>query len=130
SRTGSLVWTGTSLMSSRMLNSCWPTTSIPTTFPSASKSSITKPESEPKGSVRTIFASRRRMYAAVASVSISTTGGSVMGMMKPLAPVSGDDQALIEFDFGYDYQSFPLEYPEEQPKHSAVITTTWRSFEN
>jgi hypothetical protein len=41
------------------------------------------------------------MYAAVASASISTTGGSVIGMTNPLnwSPVSGDDAAVIEFYF-------------------------------
>src|SRR4051812_43571095 len=125
--------TGTCLMSARMLNSCCPTTSIPTTLPSASKSSITKPFSDPKGSVEVTAESRNRMYAAVASVSISTTGGSVIGMTNPLTllfPIPGDDPALILFYFRNDDQNSTFKGPKEQLNQASVVAFPNGRFED
>src|SRR6267143_282436 len=73
------------------------------------------------------------MYAAVASVSISTTGGCVIGITKPLLPlfpVSGDDPALISFYFGDDDQDSTLKGTKEQPDEPAVVSVPRRRLEN
>jgi hypothetical protein len=70
------------------------------------------------------FASRSLIYAAVASVSISTIGGSAIGITKPLRrlfPVSGDDPAFIAFDLGDYDQNFTFKRAGEQRNESAVI---------
>src|SRR5712691_6049675 len=73
------------------------------------------------------------MYAAVASVSISTTGGSVVGITKPLMPlfpVPGDDPAFIAFDFGDYDENLTFKRAGEQPNESAVVSFARWSFEN
>lgn len=70
------------------------------------------------------------MYAAVASVSISTTGGSLIGMTNPLTllfPVSGDDPALIVFYFSDDDQNPTFKPAKQQPDESAMVSLArWR----
>src|SRR2546423_2085867 len=120
-------------MRARILNSCCPTTSIPTTLPSASKSSMTNPFSDPKGSVDVTAESRNRMYAAVASVSISTTGGSVIGITNPLTllfPITGDDPAfMLSYFCNYD-QNPTFKEAKEQLDQTAVISFARRSLKN
>jgi hypothetical protein len=87
---------------------------------------MTKPFFDLWGSVRATFPSRSRMYAAVASVSISTISGRVIGIIKLLTlffPISGDDPALIAFDLcDYD-EEFNSKRAREQPDESAVISS-------
>ena len=73
------------------------------------------------------------MYAAVASVSISTTGGSVIGITKPLTPlfpVSGDDPAFISFYFSDNDENSTLKHAKEQPNQSTVVSVPRRSFKD
>ena len=73
------------------------------------------------------------MYAAVASVSISTTGGSVIGITKPLTPlfpVSGDDPAFISFYFGDNDEDSTLKRAKEQPDQPAMIAIPGWSLED
>jgi hypothetical protein len=73
------------------------------------------------------------MYAAVASVSISITGGSVIGITKPLSPlfpIPGDDPALISFYFGNFNEDSTLKRAKEQPDEPAVISIPRRSLED
>jgi hypothetical protein len=70
------------------------------------------------------------MYAAVASVSISTMGGCVIGITKPLDPlfpVSGDDPAFIAFNLGDYDKNFTFKRAGEQPNESTMISSShWR----
>jgi hypothetical protein len=72
------------------------------------------------------------MYAAVASVSISTIGGCVIGMIKLLTllfPISGDDPALIAFNLCDCDQNFTSKRAREQPNEPAVISSPHRRFD-
>jgi len=69
----------------------------------------------------------------VASVSISTTGGSVIGMTKPLMPLfplPGDDPALISSYLGNDNEDSTFKPSKEQPDEAAVVSLARGSFEN
>jgi hypothetical protein len=93
---------------------------------------MTKPFFDLWGSVRATFPSRSRMYAAVASVSISTIGGRVIGMIKLLTllfPISGDDPALIAFNLCDCDQNFTSKRTREQPNEPAVISSSHRRFD-
>jgi hypothetical protein len=83
--------------------------------------------------VRATVARENRTYAAVASVSTSTTGVRVAWMTKalmPFFPIRGDDPALIVFHFS-DYDQNPIpEGPEKQPYRPTMISTARRRFEN
>src|SRR5207253_3735770 len=67
-----------------------------------------------------------------ASVSISTTGGCVIGITKPLRffPVSGDDPAVIGFYLCNSNKDSTFKRPKEQPDESAVVAAPRRSLKN